>query len=121
MSLNDSDKPEVISIEAYFENFQERIKEELREARETVRICVAWLSSDSFESILKEAVSKGVQVDIVFNDDVINKKNLSGILGGVNFYQVKTKRRSNLMHNKFCIIDESAVITDSYNWSKRAG
>ncbi|WJM52582.1 phospholipase D-like domain-containing protein [Pseudomonas asiatica] len=121
MSFNDYGKPEVIFTEAYFENIQERIKEELRKARETVRICVAWLSSDAFESILKEAVSKGVQVDIVFNDDVINKKNLSRSLGGVNFYPIKTKRHPNLMHNKFCIIDESTVITGSYNWSKRAG
>ncbi|MGH8381971.1 phospholipase D-like domain-containing protein [Pseudomonas sp.] len=121
MSFSDYGKPETISTEAYFENIQERIKEELRKSRESIRICVAWLSSDAFESILREAVNNGVQVDIIFNDDVINKKNLSTSLDGINFYPIKTKRYPNLMHNKFCIIDECTVITGSYNWSKRAG
>lgn len=30
------------------------------------------------------------------------------------------KKNTTLMHNKFCVIDSAAVITGSYNWSRRA-
>ncbi|KWS17211.1 hypothetical protein AL064_26160 [Pseudomonas syringae pv. syringae] len=121
MNSNYFDKPETITTEAYFEDIQEKIKEELRKARESVRVCVAWLSSEVFESTLQQLVNNGVHVDIVFNDDVINKKNLSTEIGGVNFYPIKTKRYTNLMHNKFCIIDDCTIVTGSFNWSRRAG
>ncbi len=37
----------------------------------------------------------------------------------VKVFAVKA-RKSKLMHNKFCIIDNKTIITGSYNWSKNA-
>lgn len=120
MSFKDTSQPERISTEAHFENIQARIKAELLKARDTVRICVAWMSSEVYAPTLQEIANKGVRVELIFNDDVINKKNLSTVLHNINFYPIKTKKYATLMHNKFCIIDESIIITGSYNWSKRA-
>lgn len=120
MNLNDRVQSTNIATEAHFENIQARIKDELLKARTTVRICVAWLNSEVFDPILQELVNRGVRVDIIFNDDLINKKSLSTSLAGVNFYPIKTKQYATLMHNKFCIVDEAVIITGSYNWSKRA-
>ncbi len=120
MNYSDSIKLKTTSTEAHFENIQDRIKDELLKARKTVRICVAWLSREVYEPILLEVASKGVQVDLIFNDDLINKKNLSPLVGNINLYPIKAKIYYGLMHNKFCIIDEETIITGSYNWSKRA-
>lgn len=120
VSFKYTSQPERISTEAHFENIQARIIDELLKARDTVRICVAWMSSEVYASTLQDIANSGVRVELIFNDDLINKKNLSTSSDKINFYPIKTKKYATLMHNKFCIIDESIVITGSYNWSKRA-
>ena len=120
MNFSDCSKSKNISTEAHFENIQARIKDELLKACKTVRICVAWLNSEVYEPILREIASRGVKIDLIFNDDYINRKNLSTSFENINYYPIKTKGFATLMHNKFCIIDEGVIITGSYNWSKRA-
>lgn len=120
MSFINTSQPERISTEAHFENIQARITDELLKARDTVRICVAWMSSEIYAATLQDIANKGVRVELIFNDDLINKKNLSTSSKNIHFYPIKTKKYATLMHNKFCIIDENTVITGSYNWSKRA-
>lgn len=65
----------------------------------------------------------GVSVEIVLNDDEINRGGDTS-LDFTDFLQAGGVLRWNdskqLMHEKFCIIDDRIVITGSYNWTNKA-
>lgn len=107
-------------VTAHFENIREKIKEEIRNAKESIRVCVAWISLKDIQEALVARANEGLEVEVVYNDDF---KNYSLSLIGcesIKFYPIKLRQYYGLMHNKFCVIDESVVITGSFNWSKRA-
>ena len=109
--------------EAVFENIGNRIINEIENANSTLHIAVAWFTNKNiFNSIIDKA-KNGVIVSLIISDDSINAN--SNIhyeeikkYGG-NFYKIGNSE-TELMHNKFCIIDHSIVITGSYNWSYKA-
>lgn len=111
----------MIATETYFEDIQYHILRNIRNAKESVRICVAWISGDIYNKELKKIASEGVKVEVIYNDDTTN--NNYGIDSGYNIdsYPVSTRLSSAFMHNKFCIIDNQILITGSYNWSRKAG
>lgn len=62
-----------------------------------------------------------VNVRLIIGDDENNKKS------GLDYQKFEThkikkfgKYGTNLMHNKFCILDLKTVIHGSYNWTKNA-
>lgn len=111
-----------MTSEVHFKNIKSLIINELNKAREYVYVAVAWLTD---EDLLEELVilsRKGIQVQLIINDDEINVYsglNYSDIYrnGGKLFF---ANSEQNLMHNKFCIIDKSIVINGSYNWTRKA-
>lgn len=109
------------SVTAHFENIGEKIKEEIRNAKESIRVCVAWISLRDIREALVARANEGLKVEVVYNDDFKNKSLSLISAESVKFYPIKLRYYYGLMHNKFCVIDESVVITGSFNWSKRAG
>ncbi|EKZ9203354.1 hypothetical protein RFA42_004169 [Vibrio vulnificus] len=111
----------MIKTETYFEDIQYHILHKIRGAKESIRICVAWISGDLYDQELRALAKKGVKIEVIFNDDSTNAN--YGISNGWNIdsYPINTRLSSAFMHNKFCIIDEQILITGSYNWSKKAG
>lgn len=105
---------------AYFgqDNIQKIIASELQEARQSIYVAVAWLTDDFLINILKVKSENNVEVSIIFNDDKINKSNnLSRFtLQKIRLFPIS----HDLMHHKFCIIDNFVVISGSYNWTKKA-
>lgn len=106
---------------SYFEDIELYITEELMKAQTTIRVAVAWFTNKRFLSILKFKQKNGVKVEIIINDDNINRnaldfKSLLNIGGEVLF----TKSSKSLMHCKFCVIDDNVLITGSYNWTTKA-
>lgn len=109
--------------EALFENIGKRIVLEINEARNSIFIAVAWFTNlDIFNALLKKE-KEGCQINLMYSDDDINNNS------SLKFDLLKTKNSNvypigdgsnNIMHNKFCVIDESTVITGSYNWSNKA-
>lgn len=104
----------------YFKNIQEELISRINNSAMGLKIAVTWFTNhDIFESILKKLETPGYQVDlIVLNDRINNKK--EGVdfqklinCGGNFYYSVI----SNMVHHKFCIIDDKVVITGSYNWT----
>lgn len=108
-----------ITTNAYFEDIGFQIVQELMKAKESVKICVAWISWQKYAPIFDQLTGKGISVEVIYNDDLLNGKNFQAPLHSTKLYPVKA-RAGALMHNKFCIIDDSRILTGSFNWSKNA-
>lgn len=111
-----------MKTQAYFENIQIEISRQLSLARHSVIIAVAWFTDSELFNLLLEQSSRGVNVQLLIVNDEIN--NQSGIkyeellTSGGKLWKVNNQ--VNLMHNKFCVIDEQVVINGSYNWTNKA-
>lgn len=114
-----------METQAYFDDIQIHILHELRKATSSIHVAVAWFTDpEIFEQLCQKAES-GLRVELIVINDSINRK--SGLqykrlreLGGVFMMAGDNKKRSSIMHNKFCVIDCVNVITGSYNWSRKA-
>lgn len=112
-----------MQTEAVFDNIADRIQQEISKAQKSVFIAVAWFTNKSlFNELLKKAKS-GCAISLIISNDNIN------LNSAIDFSQLNSGKSkvfkigngdTELMHNKFCVIDYSTVITGSYNWSYKA-
>ncbi|EOY3721344.1 phospholipase D-like domain-containing protein [Klebsiella michiganensis] len=111
-----------IENKCYFKDIEYQIRKELHSAKESIRICVAWINLKSFEDLLLQKSRSGVSVKILCNDDIFNNRHLNELSEEFleHIIVIKNPIPRFFMHHKFCIIDDATVITGSYNWSKRA-
>jgi hypothetical protein len=112
-----------MQTEAVFENIADRIHQEIGKAQKSIFIAVAWFTNKNiFSEILSKAKS-GCNVSLIISNDAINL-NSQIDFSELDKYNSKCFKVGNgdteLMHNKFCVIDFSTVITGSYNWSYKA-
>ncbi len=111
-----------IENKCYFKDIEYQIRKELHSAKESIRICVAWINLKSFEDLLLQKSRSGISVKILCNDDILNNRHFNEL--SEEFLEciivINNPISRFLMHHKFCIIDDAIVITGSYNWSKRA-
>ncbi|MDA8819764.1 phospholipase D-like domain-containing protein [Schleiferiaceae bacterium] len=112
-----------MQTEAVFENIAERIVLEIEKAQNSIFIAVAWFTNRNIFNVLQRKAKKGCQINLMYSADHINENS------SINFHLLKRKNSNifpigdgdqDLMHNKFCVIDHSTVITGSYNWSNKA-
>ena len=114
-----------MKTQAYLEDIQDHLLKELRKAKKSIIVAVAWFTDKEIYELLCQMAGEGVKVEIMLINDAINRES------GLNFKLLKSKKgtinfigdgndKDNIMHNKFCVIDDKTVITGSYNWSKRA-
>jgi hypothetical protein len=112
-----------MQAEAVFDNIAERIQQEIRKAQKSVFIAVAWFTNKHIFNELVQKSKNGCSISLIISNDLINENS------SIDFSQLITSNSSvykigngdtELMHNKFCIIDYSTVITGSYNWSYKA-
>ena len=112
-----------MQTEAVFENIAERIQQEISKAQKSVFIAVAWFTNKSLFNELVNKARNGCTVSVIISNDNINLNSY------IDFEQLLTPKSkvykigngdTELMHNKFCVIDYSTVITGSYNWSYKA-
>lgn len=112
-----------MQTEAVFENISDRIKMELWKAQKAIHIAVAWFTNKELFNILKIKAQNNCKVFIVINDDQINNSSTipydSINIKNINIFKSGIAENE-LMHNKFCIIDYTTIITGSYNWSYKA-
>ncbi|MFJ5236995.1 phospholipase D-like domain-containing protein [Pseudomonas neuropathica] len=105
----------------FFENIQYHILHALNSARVSIKICVAWITWDVYAPHLKKLASRGVKIIVIYNNDCKNSKaNLLDNVDGIELLPINARRQSSLMHNKFCVIDDSILVTGSFNWSRTA-
>lgn len=112
-----------MQTEAIFENIANRIQEEIEKAQHSVFIAVAWFTNRNLFNILVAKAIEGCKVSLIISNDEINRNSSIDFeklnLNGSVVYRIGDGD-SILMHNKFCVIDHSTVITGSYNWSYKA-
>jgi len=108
-------------VEVQFEDIQNNIIEQLKKARFTIWVAVAWFTDPVLFDILKKKKNQGLNVQVLIVDDEINR------FGGLQFEQYFETIRvpkmgvyQNIMHSKFCVIDLKTVLSGSYNWTKKA-
>lgn len=109
-----------MAVEAYFEDIESEIIKILRSSKQSVKICVAWISGRVYTRVLNELANRGVEVELIYDNNSTNF--LHGVPASNLYttYAIDTRLSSSLMHNKFCIIDNEVLITGSYNWSMKA-
>jgi hypothetical protein len=112
-----------MQTEAVFENIAERIQKEISKAQKSIFIAVAWFTNKTlFDELLNKA-KNGCTVSLIICNDEINQNSHIDfeqlMISDSCFFKVGNSE-SELMHNKFCVIDYSSVITGSYNWSYKA-
>ncbi len=113
-----------IVVESYFDDILSKIQSELSDANYSVRIAVSWFTNYALFKTVNELADKGVDIEIVINNDLINNGgyclNFNELIPKetVRFYLVEYPH---LLHHKFCIIDDETVINGSYNWTRFSG
>lgn len=110
-------------VKTFFTGIQETILSYLSNAEEEIFVAVAWLTNRVlFDELCKKAKFGTVVKVLILKDEINLGSNcdyeILTINGAQLFWQEKSD--TNLMHNKFCIIDQKTVITGSYNWTNRA-
>lgn len=102
---------------------QNAIQLELFKAKESIKIVVAWFTNELLLQPLILKLQSGVSVELILNDDEINRGGESSLdfteflkAGGV----LRWNNSKQLLHEKFCIIDNNIVISGSYNWTNKA-
>ncbi len=105
---------------------QNVIQKELFAAKHSIKICVAWFTNDLLFQPLLLKLDAGVEVTIITNKDEINFAETNDVdfdefiqRGGCIYWNERGDK-SRLLHHKFCIIDDSVVISGSYNWTNGA-
>lgn len=100
---------------------QKQIIEQIRLAKYTIWVAVAWFTDKDLMRELYNQKQKGINVRLVVLDDEINTKN------GFEYEKYfETKRvpkkgiYQNIMHHKFCVIDLKTIVHGSYNWTTKA-
>ncbi|MDB4769183.1 phospholipase D-like domain-containing protein [Saprospiraceae bacterium] len=110
-----------MNTQAYFDNIQSIIVNELKLTEREVLVAVAWFTDKTLFIELLKLAKRGVRVELIINDDHINDDS------SLDYNQLNLDKSSfhlcpneNLMHNKFAVIDNQTVVSGSYNWTNKA-
>lgn len=110
------------NTEVVFENIEQRILKEIKEAHYAIFVSVAWFTNKKLFQALLEKAKNNCYVSIIIQLDEINSQ------CGIDYSQIQVGRsecfmiskEAELLHDKFCVIDFRKVITGSYNWTYKA-
>lgn len=110
-----------INFEFIDNEIESKIIEQLSLAQKEVNIAMAWLTSNKLIGKLEDLKNNGKLINLVVDNNTSNKMDeLKRV--STKFYVTKIDKENdkNMMHNKYCIIDNNTVIDGSYNWSYNA-
>ena len=93
----------------------------LRTCRKTLDIAIFTLTNDKIFNGIEEAFKRGVKIRIIADDECC--KMLGSDVVRCSALGIDTKTDSNAkahMHHKFAVIDNSVIVTGSFNWTVQA-
>lgn len=114
-----------MKIQPYFEKIHKEIEARLLETKSSIRLAVAWFTDEKLFKIICDKASEGIKVELLIANQEINRDSSIQFWkltdnGGKIYWIGKGYNYEKLMHNKACIIDNSILITGSYNWTRKA-
>jgi hypothetical protein len=111
-------------LKVHFEEIEFHLTQEIKSAQNRLLIAVAWFTNVQVARSLIERKNRGVNIEIIVDDNNINRTTQAQkllISDGIRINYIKNLTTSNnLMHNKFCVIDNKVTVTGSYNWTINA-
>lgn len=116
-----ADLPDEVEVEIHFEEIQRQIIEQIKNAKYSIWVAVAWFTDKILFDLLIDKKREGVNIQIIVVNDEINRTYGQPYEQHFEAYRVTpTGKYQNIMHHKFCIIDLRTVIHGSYNWTNKA-
>ncbi len=109
--------------EVYFspgETCGDAIVRNIEQATTSLRVCVFTISDDRITKSLLTAHQRGVKIQVITDND--KSLDLGSDIQQLRRAGIPTRMDAtpNHMHHKFMIVDNRAVITGSYNWTRSA-
>ena len=100
---------------AYFSNIRSHIQTELKSAKDSIFVAVAWFTDSKLFDILCQKATQGLDVQLIVMDDDITRNcsidySKLEVCGGKVFL-INNEITGTLMQNKFCVIDKTNTIT----------
>lgn len=105
---------------AFFKNIRSEIIPLLRDAKKSVNIAMAWFTSNELFEELLRCRNRGITVELVLLDNPTNfmefAPDFNRFIQAGGIFRL-AHPENGFMHHKFCIIDNTMVLTGSYNWT----
>lgn len=106
-------------MQPYFNDIAKQIKSRLLTAEKSIDIAVSWFTNSELLEPLLLKLKENVDVQLIIVNDTlnINPKGLNFQHFIDNGGKLFLCNPSELMHNKYCIIDNKELFSGSYNWT----
>lgn len=104
----------------HFNKIKYEIIENLRKAKKTIKVAVAWFTDEDIIRVLTQQKVAGIDIEVIISNAKENFENTDNFK---NYLRLQAKlfvSNKSFMHHKFCIIDNDIIINGSYNWSYAA-
>lgn len=93
----------------------------IEKAQHRLRICVFTLTNNQICRSIVNAINNGVKVQIISDDECMKAKGSDVEYLASKGAEVRTDSEERFhMHNKFVVVDNSYVMTGSFNWTVQA-
>ncbi len=96
------------------------IQEFIREAHQTLDVCVFTVADNRLTDELLAAHRRGVRVRLLTDNDKLTDRGSDVRAIEAAGIPVRIDRTDNHMHHKFALADNHLVLTGSYNWTRSA-
>lgn len=106
-------------MQPYFSDISKRIKSRILSAEKQIDIAVSWFTNNELFEPLLDKLKEGIDIQLIIVNDTLNINP-----NGLNFQDFINSggklflcNPNQLMHNKYCIIDNKELFSGSYNWT----
>ena len=115
-------KPSICNVYFFPNTKNEKfLVEMLRTCVKSLDIAIFSITRDNFAKAIIEVFKRGIKVRVIADDECV--KNYGSDVYRLAAEGIPCKTDSNAqfhMHNKYAIIDESVIVTGSFNWTSQA-